>query len=45
MPARPVVLQDGVMSHAFIEMAKRVAQQVSIYNARKGITEKNVVNN
>ncbi|GAA4341226.1 Mrp/NBP35 family ATP-binding protein [Mucilaginibacter gynuensis] len=42
---KPVVLQDGnPMAAAFIEMAKLVAQQVSIYNAR-AIVDTNVVNN
>ncbi|MCC8410971.1 Mrp/NBP35 family ATP-binding protein [Mucilaginibacter sp. UR6-1] len=41
----PVILQDNsVTADAFTEMAKMVAQQVSIYNAR-GVVDKNVVNN
>ncbi|RCH54898.1 MRP family ATP-binding protein [Mucilaginibacter hurinus] len=41
----PVVLQENnAMTTAFMDMARLVAQQVSIYNAR-GVTDKNVVNN
>ncbi|MFD0795256.1 Mrp/NBP35 family ATP-binding protein [Mucilaginibacter litoreus] len=42
---KPIVLEeDGPMTTAFIEMAKRVAQQVSICNAQRADTL-NVVNN
>src|SRR4051812_7554420 len=42
---KPVVLnEDGIMSGAFITMAERVAQQISINNARTPLGE-NVVNN
>ena len=41
----PVILNDdSVMSTAFIEMAKKVAQQVAICND-KAIKLKNIVNN
>jgi len=42
---RPIVLDEqGVMNSAFMEMARRVAQQVSICNAEKA-NNLNVVNN
>jgi ATP-binding protein involved in chromosome partitioning len=42
---RPIVLDEqGVMNSAFMEMARRVAQQVSIANAEKA-NSLNVVNN
>lgn len=42
---KPIVLEeDGVMNTAFMEMARRVAQQVSIYNAQRA-DSLNVVNN
>ncbi len=42
---KPVILnEDGPMTAAFIEMAERVAQQVSINNAKASLGE-NVVNN
>ncbi|HEY8784794.1 MAG TPA: Mrp/NBP35 family ATP-binding protein [Mucilaginibacter sp.] len=42
---RPIVLDDeGIMAAAFIDMAKKVAQQVAICNA-VAINNKNVVNN
>lgn len=42
---RPIVMEEnGVMTTAFMEMARRVAQQVSICNAQKA-NDLNVVNN
>jgi len=42
---KPVVLnEDGIMSGAFIAMAERVAQQISINNAKTPLGE-NVINN
>jgi ATP-binding protein involved in chromosome partitioning len=42
---KPIVLEeDGVMTTAFMEMSRRVAQQVSIYNAQRA-DNINVVNN
>src|SRR5476651_525763 len=41
---KPIVLEDeGVMALAFIEMAKKVAQQVAICNA-KAMNDKSIVN-
>jgi ATP-binding protein involved in chromosome partitioning len=42
---KPVILnEDGPMTGAFIEMAERVAQQISINNAKAPLGE-NVINN
>jgi len=41
----PIVLDDGIMANAFMEMAKKVAQQVAISNALAiDRTNENVVN-
>jgi len=40
---RPVVLDEGIMGAAFVDMAKKVAQQVAICNAN-AIDNKSVVN-
>ena len=41
---RPIVLDEGVLSAAFMDMAKSVAQQVAICNARV-MGKENIVNN